>query len=92
MAMALVFLTLGITQTDLARRLKAGLSPAAAHLQAPPLPPTSWVRGLDGSILGGFDGFESELAENELEFMAKDMRTQPTSLNSILESQNLDSG
>ena len=36
--------------------------------------------------------FESELAENELEFMAKDMRTQPTSLNSILESQNLDSG
>ena len=36
--------------------------------------------------------FESELAENELEFMAKDMRTQPTSLSSILESQNLDSG
>ena len=36
--------------------------------------------------------FESELAENELEFMAKDMRTQPTSRNSILESQNLDSG
>ena len=36
--------------------------------------------------------FESELVENELEFMAKDMRTQPTSLNSILESQNLDSG
>ena len=32
--MALAFLTLGITQTDLARRLKAGLSPAAAHLQA----------------------------------------------------------
>ena len=36
--------------------------------------------------------FESELAENELEFMAKDMRTQPTSLSSTLESQNLDSG
>ena len=36
--------------------------------------------------------FESELAENELEFMAKDMRTQPTSLSFILESQNLDSG
>ena len=36
--------------------------------------------------------FESELVENELEFMAKDMRTQPTSLSSILESQNLDSG
>ena len=36
--------------------------------------------------------FESEFDENELEFMAKDMRTQPTSLNSILESQNLDSG
>ena len=36
--------------------------------------------------------FESELAENELEFMAKDMRTQPTSLNSILESQILDFG
>ena len=36
--------------------------------------------------------FESELVENGLEFMAKDMRTQPTSLNSILESQNLDSG
>ena len=36
--------------------------------------------------------FESELAENELEFMAKDMRTQPASLSSILESQNLDSG
>ena len=36
--------------------------------------------------------FESELAENELAFMAKDMRTQPTSLSSILESQNLDSG
>ncbi len=36
--------------------------------------------------------FESELVENGLEFMAMDMRTQPTSLNSILESQNLDSG
>ncbi len=36
--------------------------------------------------------FESELAENDLEFMAKDMRTQPTSQNSILESQNLDFG
>ena len=36
--------------------------------------------------------FESELVENGLEFMAKDMGTQPTSLNSILESQNLDSG
>ena len=35
--------------------------------------------------------FESELVENGLEFMAKDMGTQPTSLNSILESQNLDS-
>ena len=34
--------------------------------------------------------FESELVENEIEFMAKDMGTQPTSLNSILESQNLD--
>ena len=37
-------------------------------------------------------GFESELPQNELEFIAKDMRTQPTSLSSILESQNLDSG
>ena len=36
--------------------------------------------------------FESELVENGLEFMAMDMGTQPTSLNSILESQNLDSG
>ena len=36
--------------------------------------------------------FESELVENGLEFMAKDMGTQPTSLNSIPESQNLDSG
>ncbi len=36
--------------------------------------------------------FESELVVNGLEFMAKDMGTQPTSLNSILESQNLDSG
>ena len=36
--------------------------------------------------------FESELVENGLKFMAKDMGTQPTSLNSILESQNLDSG
>ena len=36
--------------------------------------------------------FESELVENGFEFMAKDMGTQPTSLNSILESQNLDSG
>ena len=36
--------------------------------------------------------FESELVENGLEFMAKDMGTQPTSLNSIFESQNLDSG
>ena len=36
--------------------------------------------------------FESELAENDLEFMAKDMRTQPTSLSSTLESQNIDSG
>ena len=36
--------------------------------------------------------FESEIVENEQEFMAVDMRTQPTSLNSILESQNLDSG
>ena len=36
--------------------------------------------------------FESEIVENGLEFMAKDMGTQPTSLNSILESQNLDSG
>ena len=36
--------------------------------------------------------FESEIVENELEFMAKDMGTQPTSRNSILESQNLDSG
>ena len=36
--------------------------------------------------------FESEFVENGLEFMANDMGTQPTSLNSILESQNLDSG
>ena len=36
--------------------------------------------------------FESELVENGLKFMAMDMGTQPTSLNSILESQNLDSG
>ena len=36
--------------------------------------------------------FESELVENGLKFMAMDMRTQPTSQNSILESQNLDSG
>ena len=36
--------------------------------------------------------FESEFVENGLEFMAKDMGTKPTSLNSILESQNLDSG
>ena len=36
--------------------------------------------------------FESEIVENGLKFMAKDMGTQPTSLNSILESQNLDSG
>ena len=36
--------------------------------------------------------FESELAENELEFMAKDMRTQPTSRNSIPTSPNLDFG
>ena len=34
--------------------------------------------------------FESELVENDVEIMAKDMRTQPTSLSSILESQNLD--
>ena len=34
MAMALVVMTLGIARVDLARRLKAGLSPAAAHLQA----------------------------------------------------------
>ena len=27
------------------------------NLEAPPLPPTSCIRGLDGSILGGFDGF-----------------------------------
>ena len=36
--------------------------------------------------------FESELVENGLEFMAVDMGTQPTSLSSTLESQNLDSG
>ena len=36
--------------------------------------------------------FESELVGNVLESMAMDMRTQPTSLNSILESLNLDSG
>ena len=36
--------------------------------------------------------FESEIVENGLKFMAKDMGTQPTSQNSILESQNLDSG
>ena len=36
--------------------------------------------------------FESELAENELEFMAKDMRTQPTSQKSILKSPNIDFG
>ena len=36
--------------------------------------------------------FESDIVENGLEFMAMDMGTQPTSLNSILESQNLDSG
>ena len=34
--------------------------------------------------------FQSELAENELELMAKGMRTQPTSRNSIPTSQNLD--
>ena len=34
----------------------------------------------------------SELAENGLEFMAMDMRTQPTSPNSILELPNLDFG
>ena len=36
--------------------------------------------------------FESELVENGLEFMAMDMRTQPTSQNYILEFQNLDFG
>ena len=36
--------------------------------------------------------FESELVGNGSEFMAMDMRTQPTSQNSILESQNLDLG
>ena len=36
--------------------------------------------------------FESEMVEHGLEFMAMDMRTQPTSQNSILESQNLDFG
>ena len=36
--------------------------------------------------------FESELAQNGLELMAKDMRTQPTSQNSIPKSQILDFG
>ncbi len=36
--------------------------------------------------------FKSELTENGLELMAKDMRTQPTSQNSIPTSQNLDFG
>ena len=45
-------------------------------------------------ILGRFQldllDFQSEWAENGLELMAKDMRTQPTSQNSIPTSQNLD--
>ena len=36
--------------------------------------------------------FKSGWAGNGLEFMAMDMRTQPTSQNSILESQNFDFG
>ena len=36
--------------------------------------------------------FESEFVENGLGFMAMDMRTQPTSQNFILESENLDFG
>ena len=40
----------------------------------------------------GLLDFESELAGNGLELMAKGMRTQPTSRNSIPTSQNLNFG
>ena len=57
--------------------------------------------GYDGSLFSnnfvvflmfGVDllDFESELAENGMELMAKDMRTQPTSQNSTPTSQNFD--